>query len=105
MLKKINDNQAALETKINATEEAHKGRINLVEKEQKGIDYLVKTVIGISIVILAKFVLDWTIFNTSINKGTELKLKEISADSTINNLLLEKKNLSTMLENSPKKRG
>ncbi len=93
LLNKINDNQSALETKINATEESHKSRINLVEKEQKGIDYLVKTVIGISIVILVKFVLDWTIFNTGINKGTELKQTELSADSTINKLLLEKKNL------------
>ncbi|MFN5004953.1 MAG: hypothetical protein ACK5FZ_12655, partial [Bacteroidota bacterium] len=33
------------------------------------------------------------VFNTGINKGTELKQKEVAADSIINQRLIEKKNL------------
>jgi dCTP deaminase len=80
--KRIDDNQ----------KEADK-RIGLIEKDHKANNYLLTTAVGLGIVILVKFALDWTIFNTGINKGTELKQSEISTTCKINQLLIEKKTL------------
>lgn len=102
LLKKINENFKELEIKINSTEESHKSRINLVEKEQKAIDYLVKIAVGLGIIILAKFALDWGIFQSGIAKGEELRGKEVTADSTINQLLLEKKKLVIQIDSLKK---
>jgi dCTP deaminase len=96
LLNKIKENYSILETKINTADEAQKNRIGLLERDQKAIDYLVKTALGVVLVIILKFVLDWAIFNTGLTKGVEIKGKEIGVDSTINKLLLEKRKL--MLE-------
>jgi len=80
--KRIDDNQKALENKI-----------GIIDKEQKAIDYLVKTAVGLGIIILFKFVLDWFSYDNGLQKGLELKQKEIIIDSIINHNLIEKKNL------------
>lgn len=80
--KKIDDNQKELDR-----------RIGLIEKEQTAKDYLVKTAVGLGIVILFKFAFDWFSYDNGLRKGMESKQKEITADSIVNQLLIEKKNL------------
>lgn len=93
LLKKIKENYTSLDTKISVTEEAQKGRINSLERDQKAMDYLIKTAFGIVIIILAKFIFDWVVFNTGLKKGAEAKQIEVTADSIINLSLAEKKKL------------
>lgn len=93
ILEKIKENYSTLSTRIETTDEAQKTRISLLEKDQKALDYLIKTALGIVIVIILKFLLDWGLYNQGLNKGSEYKQKEISADSIINQKLLEKKRL------------
>ncbi|MCA4896326.1 MAG: deoxycytidine triphosphate deaminase [Cytophagales bacterium] len=83
----------ALSKRIDDNQKESDKRIGLIEKEQKVNNYLATTAVGLGIVILVKFALDWAVFNTGINKGTELKQKEVAADSIINQRLIEKKNL------------
>lgn len=80
--KKIDDNQKELDK-----------RIGLIEKEQTAKDYLIKTAVGLGVVILFKFAFDWFAYDNGFKKALELKQKEIAADSIINQGLLEKKNL------------
>lgn len=80
--KRIDDNKKELET-----------RIGLIEKEQTAKDYLVKTAVGLGVVILFKFVFDWISYDNGFKKGIELKQKELTADSIINVELIAKKKL------------
>ena len=82
LLKKINDNQKELIAKI-----------GLIEKDQTAKDYLIKTAVGLGIIILFKFAFDWFAYDNGFKKGIELKQKEILNDSIINKLILEKKTL------------
>jgi len=68
-------------------------RIRLVEKEHTAKDYLIKTAIGLWIVIILKLGFDWVSYGIGFQKGYASKQKEITADSLINKLLIEKKNL------------
>ena len=80
--KRIDDNQKELDK-----------RVGLVEKEQTAKDYLVKTAVGLGIVILFKFVLDWNAYDNGFKRGVELKQKEYITDSLIKQKLIEQKNL------------
>ncbi|HSZ85826.1 MAG TPA: hypothetical protein VK787_07330 [Puia sp.] len=93
LMEKIRTNYDKLDIKINTTNEVQNGRINLIERDQKANNYIAVTAIGIAIAIIIKFVFDWSVFNTGLDKGTELKLKEATADSIINQKLIEKKNI------------
>jgi dCTP deaminase len=68
-------------------------RIGLVEKEQTAKDYLVKAAVGLGIVLVVKFTLDWLSYDNGFKKGIEQKQKEATTDSIINQRLIEKKNL------------
>lgn len=103
LLEKIKEDYKDLNTKIATSDEAQKKRIELLEKEQKAIDYLVKIVLGLAIVLLSKFLLDWIVYNQGINKGLELKQKEIITDSIINKKLLEKKILLQEIDSIERK--
>jgi len=91
--KRIDDNQNVLNAKIDETQSSLITRIGLLEKDQTAKDYLVKTAVGLGIVILFKFLLDWISYNNGFEKGLELKKKETTADSIINSRLIEKKKL------------
>ncbi len=80
--KRIDDNRTELEK-----------RIGLIEKEQTAKDYLVKTAVGLGIIILMKFGLDWLSYDNGLKKGLELKQKEIRLDSIIDQRIVEGKNL------------
>jgi len=80
--KRIDDNQSELNRKI-----------GLIEKEQTAKDYLVKTAVGLGIFILIKFVFDYLAYDNGFKKGIELKQKEVTLDSTINQRLIERKQL------------
>lgn len=68
-------------------------KIGLVEKEQTAKDYLVKTAVGLGIIIIIKFILDWTAYDNGFKKGLELKEKELKLDSLIHLRLIEEKQL------------
>jgi len=78
--KRIDDNQKELIAKI-----------GLIEKEQTAKDYLIKTAVGLGIIILFKFAFDWFAYDNGFKKGVELKKQVIFNDSIINKLMLEKK--------------
>ncbi|MES2850555.1 MAG: deoxycytidine triphosphate deaminase [Bacteroidota bacterium] len=80
--KRIDDNQKELDN-----------RIKLIEKEQTAKDYLVKTAVGLGIILLMKFGFDWITFDNGFKKGLELKQKQIETESVINELLIQKKQL------------
>lgn len=80
--KRIDDNQKDLDK-----------RIKLIEKEQTAKDYLVKTAVGLGVLILFKFAFDWFSYDNGFKKGLELRKKESTSDSIINQRLIEKKNL------------
>ena len=93
LLEKIKEDYNTLNLKITGVDDAQHKRMDLFEKDQKAIDYLVKTALGIIIAIILKFVLDWYVFNQGLTKGAEIKEREYRADSSINELLLKKKEL------------
>jgi len=78
--KRIDDNQKELIAKI-----------GLIEKDQTAKDYLIKTAVGLGIIILFKFAFDWFAYDNGFKKGVELKKQVIFNDSIINKLMLEKK--------------
>ena len=80
--KRIDDNQKDLDK-----------RITLIEKEQTAKDYLIKTAVGLGVLILLKFAFDWFSYDNGFKKGLELRKKESTSDSIINQRLIEKKNL------------
>jgi dCTP deaminase len=75
LLEKINDNYKSLDSKATTR------------------DYFFKTGLGILIVIAIKFFVDWGMYSKGVNDGYYRKTEETQIDSTINQLLLEKKNL------------
>lgn len=89
--KRIDDNQKELDK-----------RIGLIEKEQTAKDYLVKTAVGLGVVILFKFAFDWYSYDNGFKKALELKQKQITSDSIINQRLIEKKNLIIELDSLQK---
>ncbi len=89
--KRIDDNQKELDS-----------RIGLIEKEQTAKDYLVKTAVGLGVVILFKFAFDWFAYDNGFKKGKELKQIEVRADSIINQGLIEKKNLMIEIDSLEK---
>ncbi len=91
--KKIDDNKTASDT-----------RIGLIEKEQTAKDYLVKTALGLAILILLKFIFDWASYDNGFKKGVELKQKEMKSDSVINQLLIHKNKLLIEIDSLEKKR-
>ncbi|WP_396157728.1 dCTP deaminase domain-containing protein [Flavobacterium sp.] len=91
--KRIDDNQNELNTKIDETQSSLITKIGLLEKEQTAKDYLIKTAVGLGIIILFKFVLDWISYNNGFEQGLELKKKQTTTDSIINSRLIEKKKL------------
>ncbi len=65
--KRIDDNQKDLNK-----------RIELIEKEQTAKDYLIKTAVGLGVLILFKFAFDWFSYDNGFSKGVELKKKEFN---------------------------
>lgn len=92
-----------LSKKIDDVQKELGNRINLIEKEQTAKDYLVKTAVGLGIIIILKFVLDWAMYKNGYNEGIEIRSKQITADSIINNLLDEKKRLLLEIDSLNKK--
>lgn len=80
--KKIDDNYKEL---VN--------RIGLVEKEQTAKDYLIKAAVGLGIVLLVKFAFDWCSYDNGFKNALKIKKEEVVLDSTINQRMIEKKNL------------
>ncbi|RCR67520.1 dCTP deaminase domain-containing protein [Larkinella punicea] len=105
LLKKIDDGYKILDTKINNIDDIQKGKIELIEKEQKAIDYLAKTALGLMVIIFVKFIFDWVVFNYGLNKGIEIKQKEVIVDSMINLKLVEKKKLLIEIDSLQKIRN
>ena len=91
--KRIDENQRAAEKKIDDNQKELIRRVSLIEKEQTAKDYLVKTAVGLGIILLVKFGLDWLMYDKGVQKGIKLKQREIAADSIINQKLIEQKNL------------
>lgn len=91
--KRIDDNQKDLDK-----------RIKLIEKEQTAKDYLVKTAVGLGVLILFKFAFDWFSYDNGFKKGFELRKKESTSDSIINQRLIEKKNLLIEIDSLKKVR-
>ncbi|MBL7718314.1 MAG: hypothetical protein JNL72_05705 [Flavipsychrobacter sp.] len=89
--KKLDDNHTEIER-----------RIGLIEKEQTAKDYLVKTALGLGIVILVKFLFDWGTYNNGYKNAIELKEKELKLDSTINQRLIEKRSLTVQIDSLTK---
>ncbi len=80
LLEKINDNYKILENKIN------------------GRDYIFKTALGVLVVIAIKILTDWGMYSVGSNDGYYKKQVEISSDSTLNNMLKEKRNLILQID-------
>lgn len=68
-------------------------RMGLIEKEQTAKDYLVKTAVGLGVIILIKLIFDWVSYDNGFKKAIELKRKELKLDSIINQRLVEENNL------------
>jgi dCTP deaminase len=83
----------ALSKRIDDNKRDIEHRLGLVEKEQTAKDYLVKTAVGLGIVIVLKFILDWTIYDSGYKKGMEFKAIEVKNDSLINDMLVERRRL------------
>lgn len=83
----------ALSKRIDDNQKEVIAKIGLIEKEQTAKDYLIKTAVGLGIIILFKFAFDWFAYDNGLKKGIELQQQEISNDSIINKLILEKKTL------------
>jgi len=64
--KRIDENQRTLEKSIDDYQKLFNSRISLIEKEQTAKDYLVKTAVGLGIVLLVKFGLDWVMYNNGV---------------------------------------
>jgi dCTP deaminase len=73
-------------------------RIRVIEKEHTAKDYLIKTAIGLGLVLVLKLGFDWAAYDNGFRKGYFSKQKEISADSAINQLLVQKRNLLTEID-------
>ncbi len=91
--KRIDENQMKAEKKVDDIQKELITRISLIEKEQTAKDYLVKTAVGLGIVLLVKFGLDWWMYDKGVHKGIELTQREFAADSVINLKLIEHKDL------------
>ncbi|HMK16852.1 MAG TPA: hypothetical protein VK492_01525 [Chitinophagaceae bacterium] len=102
IVEKLKENYNTLDNKINLNDKGLEGRITAVERDQKANNYIAVTAIGIAIAIVLKFVFDWAVFNTGLNKGVELKQKEAAADSIINQRLVEKRNLISEIDSLEK---
>lgn len=102
---RIDENQRIAEKKIDDNQMELIRRISLIEKEQTAKDYLVKTAVGLGIVLLVKFGLDWLMYNNGVQKGIELKKSEIAADSVINKKLIEQRNLLMEIDSLQKARA
>lgn len=73
-------------------------RIGLVEKEATAKDYLVKTAVGLGVIILIKLIFDWVAYDNGFKKGIELKQKELKLDSLINVRLKEEEIIRKRLD-------
>jgi dCTP deaminase len=82
-----------LSKRIDDNQNASDGRISLIERDQKAINYIAITALGLVIAFVIKFFFDWYSLKIGLDKGAELKMKEIKVDSIINQRLLEKKKL------------
>ena len=82
-----------LSKKIDDLKTEYERRIGLIEKEQTAKDYLVKTAVGLGIIILVKFLFDWSSYDNGIKKGNDLKKEQLTLDSLLNQSLLKKKSL------------
>jgi hypothetical protein len=56
-------------------------------------DYILRTGIGILIVIGLKLLLEWGVYEKGRSDGYDRKQQEIAADTTLNNILREQKRL------------
>ena len=99
---KIKSNHNTLDNSIKLIDETLKGRITAVERDQKAMNYIAVTAVGLMVAIIIKFIFDFAVFNTGLTKGTELKQKETTADSIINQRLIEKKILLIEIDNLQK---
>lgn len=101
---KIKSNHNTLDNSIKLIDETLKGRITAVERDQKAMNYIAVTAVGLTIAIIIKFIFDWTVFNTGLTKGTELKQKEATTDSIINQRHMEKKILLMEIDSMKRER-
>lgn len=88
----------SLSKRIDENQKESDRKIGLLEKEGTAKDYLIKTALGILIVLFVKFCFDWLAYENGYKKASELKEREIILDSQINNLLIEKKKLLTEID-------
>lgn len=92
-----------LSKRIDNNQEIINNRIALVEKEQTAKDYLVKTAVGLGIIILVKIFFDWLAYDNGFKKGMEFKQKEQLSDSIVHQMLLQKKKLLIEIDSLEKR--
>ncbi|MGF6849435.1 dCTP deaminase [Chitinophaga sp. W3I9] len=56
-------------------------RLSVLERDQKANNYIAVTSVSLFVVIFVKFIFDWSVFTTGIEKGVMLKTQELTADS------------------------
>lgn len=88
LLKKINENQTALENKI-----------NVVDERKKFNEYLLKTIIGLLFVIVVKLLWDVGQYYKGYKEGYDKKSIEVVTDSTNKSIRNELNTLKISLKN------
>ncbi len=80
----------ALKQKIDDNFHALNVRLATIEKEQTAKDYLIKTALGLGIIILVKFLFDWSSYDNGFKEGINKKTELYKLDSAINQLRIER---------------
>ena len=88
----------ALSKRIDEIRSEYDKKFAVIEKEATAKDYLIKTALGLGVIILVKFILDWVSYNNGFSSAIELKEKTVKLDSSINARLNEEKTIRIRID-------
>jgi dCTP deaminase len=93
---------ASLSIKIETNHDLVMKEINLLERDQKAKNYLAAVALGLVLTLFVKLGFDWMFATSAVSREQNLRQNELVIDSTIRNLLIQKRNLLVEIDSLEK---
>ncbi|RYD57613.1 MAG: hypothetical protein EOP56_07490 [Sphingobacteriales bacterium] len=88
---RLNKHEKEVDNRLDKYEKDIEGKISLLEKEQTAKDYLVKTAVGLGVIILMKIIFDYFAYDNGVKKGAEFKQMELKSQMAIEKLRIQER--------------
>lgn len=79
--------------------------ITLLERDQKARTYLAGVALGLVITLVLKLGFDWVFATSAVNREYQMRQKQITSDSVIRELLIQKRKILKDIDSLEQKRN